>query len=142
MTTQHRVIFVCTGNYYRSRYAEHYFNARVPGHGGWRAESLGFQICPENVGPIAPAVCDRLRRRGIAPADVTREPRQLRAEELTEGDRVIVMDENEHRPYVEQDLPAWHARVAYWRIPDVGSMPAEQAFDLIEAEVDALLRQL
>jgi protein-tyrosine phosphatase len=142
MTPHHRVIFLCTGNYYRSRYAELYFNAHVPAHSVWRAVSRGFRITPENEGPIAPAVLERLRRRQIAVATLARAPRQLQPQELADADRVIVMDESEHRPYVEQDLPAWRSRVTYWHVPDVGHMPVEQAFELIEAEVNTLLRQV
>jgi protein-tyrosine phosphatase len=42
MTTIRRVLFLCTGNYYRSRYAEELFNhiARAEGL-GWRAFSCG-----------------------------------------------------------------------------------------------------
>jgi protein-tyrosine-phosphatase len=54
MTTIQRVLFLCTGNYYRSRYAEELFNhiARAEGL-GWRAFSCGAaeQAFPENVGP-------------------------------------------------------------------------------------------
>lgn len=142
MTPQRRVIFICTGNYYRSRYAEIYFNARVPAYSGYYAASYGFRLSPQNPGTIAPCLLDRLRSHQSVFADQMRAPRQLQAQELTATDRVIVLDETEHRPYVEQDLPTWRTRVTYWHIPDVNDMPVEQALQLIELEVDALLRQL
>jgi protein-tyrosine phosphatase len=56
MTTIQRILFLCTGNYYRSRYAEELFNhiARAEGL-GWRAFSCGAadQAFPENVGPMS-----------------------------------------------------------------------------------------
>jgi protein-tyrosine phosphatase len=142
MTPQHRVIFICTGNYYRSRYAEIYFNARVPANSGYYAASCGFRLSPQNTGKIAPCVLDRLQSHQIVVTNQMRAPRQLHAEALTATDRVIVLDETEHRPYVEQDLPTWRTRVTYWHIPDANDMPVEQALPLIEMEVDALLRQL
>jgi protein-tyrosine phosphatase len=142
MTPQCRIIFICTGNYYRSRYAEIYFNARVPASSGYYAVSCGFRLSPQNIGRIAPCVLDRLHKHQIVVADQMRAPRQFQAEELTETDRVIVLDEREHRPYVEQALPSWRTRVTYWHVPDVQDMPVEQALQLIEMEVDGLLRQL
>jgi protein-tyrosine phosphatase len=142
MTPHRRVLFICTGNYYRSRYAEIYFNARVPVESGYSAASCGFRLSPHNTGKIAPCVLDRLRSQQIVGADQLRAPRQLYVEELTETDRVIVLDETEHRSYVEQYLPTWRTRVTYWHVPDANDMPVEHALQLIEMEVDALLQQL
>ena len=65
------------------------------------------------MGKIAPWLLDRLRSHQIVFADQMHAPRQLHTEELTETDRVIVLDETEHRPYVERDLPTWRTRVTY-----------------------------
>ena len=137
-----RVVFICTGNYYRSRYAEIYFNARVPPESRWRAVSYGFRLSPRNQGPIAGCVLDRTRALGIPVAEPIRPPRQLQPGDLTRADFVVALDEDEHRAYVDQNLPEWAARVAYWRVPDVGGMPIERALATIEAEVEALLGQL
>lgn len=53
------VLFLCTGNYYRSRFAEEIFNARAAALGlDWRAESraLAIERGKNNVGPISPLV--------------------------------------------------------------------------------------
>jgi protein-tyrosine phosphatase len=141
MTPERRVIFICTGNYYRSRYAELYFNARVPADSGYYAASYGFRLSPQNTGAIAPCLLDHLRSHQIA-TDQLRAPRQLQANELAATDHLIILDEEEHRRYVEQDLPTWRTRVTYWHVPDVNTTPVEQALTLIEREVDALLQQL
>ena len=50
------LLFVCTGNYYRSRFAEHLFNALAAQAGlPWRAESRGLAIefGAHNVGPMS-----------------------------------------------------------------------------------------
>ena len=59
------VLFLCTGNYYRSRYAEHYFNAHAAGT-GWRADSRGFEPSPLNPGPINSQAAARLASGGLA----------------------------------------------------------------------------
>lgn len=140
--TRHRVFFLCSGNYYRSRYAEMYFNMHVPEDSEWRALSRGLRINPGNEGPISRAVLDRLRNLGASMPDMDRAPIRFQPREVTRADRLIAMDEDEHRPYVEQDLAGWRSRVEYWHVPDVGMMPVEQAFSLIESGVKTLLQKL
>ena len=42
-STPKRVLFLCTGNYYRSRFAEILFNQLAPTRGlNWRADSRGL----------------------------------------------------------------------------------------------------
>ncbi|MCS7056605.1 MAG: hypothetical protein NZM18_10605 [Thermoflexales bacterium] len=136
------VLFICTGNYYRSRYAELYFNATVPTQLGWRAISRGFAPSPFNPGPIAVSVIRRAQARGLPLPDDLPEPRRLIERDLYAAQRIIALDEDEHRTYVEQDFPAWRDRIRYWRVPDLHLMPADEAFARIEQYVDALVREL
>src|SRR5690606_33842298 len=68
------VLFLCTGNYYRSRFAELLFNARISPEAGWRAESRGFEPSPLNPGPISSAVLERLTALGIPHPPTLRMP--------------------------------------------------------------------
>ena len=50
----HVVLFLCTGNYYRSRFAEMLFNWLAPQRQlSWRADSRGLDPDPLNYGPIS-----------------------------------------------------------------------------------------
>jgi hypothetical protein len=62
------VLFLCTGNYYRSRFAEVFFNHHGAKAGlTWRAVSRGLAIefGVHNVGPLSAHAALRLRELGI-----------------------------------------------------------------------------
>jgi Low molecular weight phosphotyrosine protein phosphatase len=73
------VLFLCTGNYYRSRFAEELFNheaerASLP----WIAQSRGLALerGANNVGPIAPVVLHALKELTISARGANRFPQQ------------------------------------------------------------------
>jgi protein-tyrosine phosphatase len=87
-------------------------------------------------------VLERLQQRGLAIPDVMRQPLMLRDVDLEQATYVIALNEPEHRPLMQQRFPAWADRITYWQIPDVNVLAADQAFDLIEREITALVRAL
>jgi protein-tyrosine phosphatase len=139
---EERLLFVCTGNYYRSRYAELLFNATRPPALPWRADSRGFDPSPFNPGPIAASVIARLRSRGLAEPDPGRYPARLRDADLRSATRIIALDAHEHEPYVRNWFPAWRERFEYWHVADLDRMTTEEAYGLIESNVQALLQDL
>jgi protein-tyrosine phosphatase len=117
-----RVLFICTGNYYRSRFAEELFNALASRVGlGWRADSRGLatEWGMGNLGPLAPQVVTGLANFGVR-ADIQRHPVQLREADLARADLVIALNEAEHRPLLQERFPGWDERVEYWDIADLG----------------------
>jgi protein-tyrosine phosphatase len=142
MANSQIVLFVCTGNFYRSRYAELYFNARAGPSLGWRAESRGFRLSVANIGPIAACVSERLARHRLPLPTPMRSPLQLQEQDLAHASRIIALDAIEHGSYVEMLFPAWRHQIEYWEVPDADRMPVDQALYAIEHEVDVLLNQL
>lgn len=139
------LLFLCTGNYYRSRFVEHLFNAHVQrlGH-TWVAESRGLaiELGVHNIGPMAPATLRALEARGIALAPPLRMPLQAQEEDFAGAQRVIALYEREHRPLVAQRFPQWAERVEYLDVPDVGELGVDEALALMEQAVLALLDEL
>jgi protein-tyrosine phosphatase len=140
-----KVLFLCTGNYYRSRFAELLFNHLAAQAGlNWRADSRGVatELGIYNFGPISATTVEVLRARGVAVDVKQRYPLQLQESELAGADLVIALDEQEHRPFMQSRFPAWAGRITYWHIQDLGLAPATVALPQIETEVTRLVTRL
>jgi protein-tyrosine phosphatase len=140
------LLFICTGNYYRSRFAEILFNALAEQRGlPWRATSRGTDIAWAgrfNVGPISTYARQALETRHIPlPADL-RMPAQLTEQDLVEADLIVAVCEAEHRPHLERDFPHAAARVEYWTVQDLADTSADEALAALEQHVLALLDRL
>ncbi len=138
-----QVLFLCSGNYYRSRFAEILFKQLAQQRGlEWRADSRGIVAqWSRNPGPISQAALEGLRARGVA-YNVTRYPMQLREQDLQNATRVIALYETEHRPMLRAYFPQWEDKVEFWRAPDLDEMNSERALALIEQNVLLLLQEL
>src|SRR5579871_4321487 len=105
------VLFLCTGNYYRSRFAEVLFNS-VAGKMGlpWRASSRGLALerSVNNVGPMAVEAIKALEAMGVRAGDaLTRTPAQVTTDELARTDRIVALKQDEHLPLLQERFPAW-----------------------------------
>jgi protein-tyrosine phosphatase len=140
----HQVLFLCSGNYYRSRFAEHVFNWLAESDGlPWRADSRGLRVgYAGNVGPISPFASEHLHALGIPVHGDSRFPIQLSEADLVESDLVIAIKEAEHRSMLHGLFPAWANRVAYWHIDDLDCAEPDAALSRLECEVRALVERL
>lgn len=134
-----QILFLCTGNYYRSRFAEEMFNhqAQIAGV-NWRASSRGLapEPSPENVGAMSVYTLQALNDRRISPTE--RYPVVCTLDDLEAADRVIALKEAEHRLFLAQRFPGWENRTLYWHVDDIDvGEPAEAI-----AKIDQLVREL
>ncbi|MCY4082273.1 MAG: hypothetical protein OXF54_18665 [Caldilineaceae bacterium] len=137
------VLFLCTGNYYRSRFAEHFFNEQARERQlAWQATSRGLQPSLENLGFMSRHALDRLNSLGMAPREPLRLPMGLQSSDLMTAELTIAMNEVEHRPLMAARFPEWTERVRYWRIYDLDVADADSGLAAIENAVLALLDEL
>jgi protein-tyrosine phosphatase len=139
------VLFLCSGNYYRSRFAEHLFNHLVAAT--WlphRADSAGLmQDChTRNHGPISPAAIAALQARGVVLPDEHRTPRDVRSDDIAAAALVIALNEIEHRPIVLERFPERLDRFEFWQVDDIPIQPPGVALPQIESNVRALIARL
>ncbi len=140
-----RVLFLCNGNYYRSRYAEEVFNFRAGTEGlAWRALSRGLaeQSPPENVGPMSRFALDALETRMIAPEGAARFPSPCSPADFDQASLIIALKDAEHRPMVEQRFPHVAHLVEYWHIDDIEFAPPEVALPSIDQAIEKLILRL
>lgn len=138
----HTVLFLCTGNYYRSRYAEIRLDQWASERGApWRAMSRGLEVDFEqktNKGPMSPYAIERLRSRAIDPSPYLWMPRDVAEIDLRSVSLCIAVDRTEHGPMLQERFPAWVDRVEFWDVAD--GVPTARRHPL--AEIDGHLDQL
>lgn len=141
-----RVLFLCTGNYYRSRYAEITFNHHARSLGvPWRANSRGLMVDifgVFNAGSIARQTRSRLGELAIVCPTIERAPLQVDEADFTSAALVVALKEAEHRQMMRNRFPAWEEKIDYWHIDDLGDGPVEDALAGIDREIQALLTRL
>ena len=115
------VVFVCTGNFYRSRFSEYLFNALAKTSGlYWNATSRGLRAWTvgSREGALSEFAAYRLTAMDV-PFDAKRLPIQLSEVDLEEADLVIALKKAEHYAIMVEKFPAWADRIQYWHVDDL-----------------------
>jgi protein-tyrosine phosphatase len=138
-----RVLFLCTGNYYRSRFSELFFNWHAKQRDlGWRADSRGLALVPWNIGPISSDTMARLRYHGIRVGARQRFPMIAHQKDFEAAAHIVALKRTEHRPMIEARFSSWLDRVEFWEVHDLDCAGPEETFPQIECEVMELIGRL
>jgi protein-tyrosine phosphatase len=138
-----RVLFLCSGNYYRSRFAEILFNWHARQRQlAWKADSRGLALDQMNMGTISRHTRASLTARGVLCDSFERLPLAADDADFASAHCVIAVKEAEHRPIIEARFPKWRERVEYWHVHDLDCAPADEAIPHLEREVLSFLDRL
>jgi len=140
-----KILFLCTGNYYRSRFAEILFNyLAVSASCSMNSTSRGVatELGIDNVGSISPHVLHRLKHLNIHDDSATRLPIQVHEQDFRNANLIIALDEQEHLPMIHQRYPEWTKRIEYWNVPDLWAVTPDIALANIEQKVHSLFDRL
>lgn len=141
MAKQKTILFLCTGNYYRSRFAEVLFISVARRMGlPWNASSraLALERGVNNVGPMATLAIKTLEAMGIRDAErCSRLPAQVTMHDLEEADVIVALKHAEHLPLLQERFPAFAEKVEFWHVDD-----APDALPIIESKIMDLMARL
>lgn len=136
------VLFICTGNYYRSRFSEALFNHLAEQAGSpWRAFSRGVDIdlAPPGLSPFTRAW---MERNGVDLRHTTTERNALTVADLERATHRVALKEAEHRAYIRRDFPSWDDRITYWHFHDLDVLTADAVLPRLELHVTDFFRGL
>ena len=138
------VLFLCTGNYYRSRYAEIFFNhLAAKKQINWSADSCGLEASAgRNIGPISTFALQRLTHQGIPLSEPIRFPIQLEEKDLQEAGLIIAVHRVEHEPMMKKYFPAWAEKIIYWDVADLDITDSENALSAIEQKIHEIVEKV
>jgi protein-tyrosine phosphatase len=134
-----RVLFICTGNLYRSRFAEAVFNHYAEQRGiEWRAFSRGLETGTSK-GRLSMHTEQGLRERGIKLRHTAPNRMQLKKQDLLAVHQIVAMNDHEHRGLIAERFPQWADSITYWDVPDVAISDPREVLPLIERNVIGLI---
>ncbi len=137
------VLFLCTGNYYRSRFAEVFFNWQAGIHRlPWQADSRGLALDADNPGPMSRHTVARLNELGVALDLYQRLPLPVSQEDFARADHVVAVKETEHRPMIQRGFPSVLEQIEFWEVHDLDCVGPEIAIPHLEREVADLVARL
>lgn len=137
------ILFICTGNYYRSRFAEILFNhlakeKNIP----YRAFSKGLRISSRNVGELSIHTKNYFDQLHIDYSNYLKMPEVFEEIHMKNVDMIIALDEQEHRPMIQQLFPHLEEKFIFWSFADDYIETPETVLPKLEKKVQSFINSL
>lgn len=137
-----QILFLCTWNYYRSRFAEIFFNWQAANLNlDWVADSRGLALPESTPKAISGYTSNYLDQLQI-PFDPERRPLDATDLDFEASHRIIAIKRDEHLPIIQKRFEHHAPRVEYWDIHDIDTSTPEEQLPLLHAKVGALISEL
>jgi len=134
MMIKKNILFLCSGNYFRSRFAELWFNHEAESRSlAWYATSAGLLMENENQGNISEYTRTFAHARGWVVPD--RPPMAASKTLFDDAEHVIALKEAEHRQPIELRFPEYTGKVTFWSIHDEDMMKPSDILPLLESQL-------
>ena len=141
-----KLLFLCTGNFYRSRFAEEYFNHLAHQKKlQWLASSKGLSNNmpnPENPGAISIHAVKALKKRNGSGKSLDRYLKQVDANDFASVDKIVALCEAEHYPMIQRRFNGFLRNVTFFEIGDLPEEEPDKAMDRLAIHVEQLVKQL
>lgn len=142
MCVDNRILFICTGNFYRSRFAEALFNyhaelRQIP----CTAFSRGLAVHLAE-GVLSPFTLGALGERKVEVRHTAADRKQLCEIDLVQSYRRIALDRAEHFAMMQRQFPNWADKIEYWDVPDLLYQSHIMALPEIERRTLQLLKEV
>ena len=138
-----KVLFVCTWNIHRSRFAEEVFNYLTKkSNSKHQAFFAGFKVGNYNFRTIYYLALNNLKKLNIVPLRPNDFSKHIDDVDHSKYDRIICMDEVEHRPMVLANPSLQNVLFEYWNIIDESKVKSEISLPKCYQKVESLLRDI
>ena len=135
-------LFICTGNYYRSRFAEIYFNF-LCNKDKCIAYSKGLDISnPDNIGEISPFTIKYLDDIGVELPMTIKPPSLLNERDFNLANKIIALNRNEHYQAIMNNFPNEIHKIEFWEISDLYEESYTTALTQLKSKVENLVENL
>jgi len=114
------VLFICTGNWYRSRFAECYLKSK----GYKNVQSRGINVVNNKKKKYrekykqSSLVRNGLIKLGLNKYIDNKMPQQLTENDMKKSDKIILINKKEHYNYVIKKYPKYKHKLIIWNIKD------------------------
>jgi protein-tyrosine phosphatase len=94
----HSILFVCTGNVFRSMVAEHAMRTQLGPESGYLIGSAGIEAKPQTIHPV---ILARMMQKG---ADPSRHAQRLLTQEMVDHTDLIIAMGLNHRDFIQRNF--------------------------------------
>ena len=139
----HKILFVCTANIYRSRFSEEVYNhlmrkLNLPSE----AFSAGLKVGEYVTRKIYSPALQQLHHYKIKPKRKDEFSVHIDELTLTNYNKIICLDEEEHRPMVNRNSRLNKIKIDYWNIVDEPRVSSSISLPKCYKKVEALVNEV